>query len=83
MKEETLEEAVENYAKKVGNVSGTGWIYDAVKFGAKWQSERMYSEEDIRNAIDFGANLGLEGYIGNSFEWTRKKDLWFEQFKKK
>ena len=45
--------------------------------------QESYSEEDMRNAIDYGANLGLEGNIGNSFEWTRKKDLFFEQFKKK
>ena len=47
------------------------------------KQERSYSEEDIRNAIDYGAELGLLEDIGNSFEWTRKKDLWFEQFKKK
>jgi hypothetical protein len=47
------------------------------------QDKNKYSEEQVRNAIDYGANLGLEQDIGNSFEWTRKQNKWFEQFKKK
>ena len=46
------------------------------------KEEKMYSESDIRNAIDFGAELGLNDNIGNSFEWTMKQNKWFEQFKK-
>jgi hypothetical protein len=88
MKEETLEEAAERYSEELLEAKTIQphektWIKSMFIYVAKWQAERMYSEEDIRNAIDFGANLGLEGDIGNSFEWTRKKDLWFEQFKKK
>ncbi len=77
MEKETLEEFAERLCpnKQVE--------YDMIIEGAKWQQERSYSEEDIRNAIDYGAELGLSEDIGNSFEWTRKKDLWFEQFKKK
>lgn len=31
--------------------------YDAFIAGAKWQAERMYSEEDIRKAIDMAREL--------------------------
>jgi formylglycine-generating enzyme required for sulfatase activity len=79
MKQETLEEAKERYLD-----SPLPHSYKlAVEFGAKWQKERSYSEEDIRNAIDYGAELGLSDNIGNSFEWTKRKNEWFEQFKKK
>jgi hypothetical protein len=91
-KQETLEEAAKKLTNdfpalevrfNMTNEEIYSWFLEALQKGAKWQQERSYSEEDIRNAIDYGANLGLEGNIGNSFEWTRKKDLWFEQFKKK
>jgi hypothetical protein len=43
----------------------------------------MYREEEVRNAIDYGAKLGLSGNIGNSFEWEKRQDEWFEKFKNK
>ena len=42
------------------------------KLGAKWQAERMYSEEDMREAYKYGRI-----WDATSFE------EWFEQFKKK
>jgi hypothetical protein len=84
-KQETLEKVAENEASIFYEKGTIGWnkYRQIFKDGAKWQAERMYSEEEVRNAIDYGANLGLSKDIGNSFEWKRKKDLWFEQFKKK
>jgi hypothetical protein len=76
-KHETLEEAAERYADfsndhvpicfgdKFNPTSKTDFIA-----GAKYQAERMYSEEDMRNAF--------KGFTsGKSFK------EWFEQFKKK
>jgi hypothetical protein len=76
-KRESLEEAALFYAKQVGNVSGTGWVYDAVKFGAKWLAQRSYSEEEV-----------LELLSKRRFDLKFKKDSkttkeWFEQHKKK
>ena len=82
MKKETLEEAVQRITDDWFN-SFNSLETELVEEGIKWQQERSYSEEDIRNAIDYGAELGLSDNIGNSFEWKIKKDLWFEQFKKK
>ena len=42
----------------------------------------MYSEEEVREAINYGAELGLNGEIGNSFQWKDKQNKWFEEFKK-
>ena len=49
----------------------------AFKEGAKWQAERMYSEEEVLDLLH-----------RRSFDLTHKKDTkttneWFEQFKKK
>jgi len=83
-KQETLEEATEKYFKKVGpNIC----FYDAAKFGAKWQAERSYSEEDL-----IGNNENsLDTFLLNSNEYTQEdRELvietvaeWIEQFKKK
>jgi hypothetical protein len=50
--------------------------------GAKWQSERMYSEEDLRKAFENGVGSGKyqqEYGIKGSMNF----EDWFEQFKKK
>ena len=93
-KQETLEEAAELNAKKVGHYAG----YQDFIAGAKWQQERMYSEEDLISFYNFLENHQLRKY-GNV--WKRitndpkNKPLnfasvddiyiidWFEQFKKK
>jgi hypothetical protein len=63
MKQETLEEAAENYAGRQSDISmrkdplefsksGQELWEEAkedFKAGAKWQQERMYSEEDVLN----------------------------------
>ena len=81
MKQETLEEAAENYnddfqikggskAPHIKNVH----IMNHFIAGAKWQQERMYSEEDLRYAFESATDLNP------SFETF---SAWFEQFKKK
>jgi hypothetical protein len=50
------------------------------KFGAKWQAERMYSEEEVLELLN-----KREDYINsedNIFEYQSNKE-WFKQFKKK
>jgi len=81
MKKETLEEAAKNYAEKVGNVTGKGWLYDAVKFGANYQAERMYSEEDLREVFKQSRQCKIfEKDMPPVYETFEE---WFEQFKKK
>jgi hypothetical protein len=62
---ETLEEA---------NWKVLGTQDDTFYNGAKWQADRMYSEEDLRYAFECATDLNP------SFE---SFSAWFEQFKKK
>lgn len=74
-KQETLEEASwkHNPLKKLDGE----FLRHAFKEGAKWQAERMYSEEEVHNILD----------SNDSQDWSSENNLdyweWFEQFKKK
>jgi hypothetical protein len=73
MKQETLEEVALRLYPEEWN-----WREKRIfKEGAKWQAERMYSEEDIKNAF-------LEGWELRDGELTfrKAKNKWFKQFKK-
>jgi hypothetical protein len=87
MKEETIEEAAErlfsNFQKENPIISKKDIRPFKLGFikGTKWQSERMYSEEDM-------INFHKWAYQKNRIEESDKttKELlkeWFEQFKKK
>ena len=53
-----------------------------VQDGAKWQAERMYSEEDVREAFRQGQdNMDYSNMYGWDTKLTEQE--WFEQFKKK
>ena len=82
MKKETLEEAAERYATNHGMMA---YVFPEKEKsfidGAKWQQERMYSEEDLREVFK-------QSRMAKIFE----KDMppvyenfeeWFEQFKNK
>jgi hypothetical protein len=81
---ETLEEVAETawnlYEHVEGNLYSTSFK-NGFKLGAKWQAERMYSEEDLRRAFNDGQeNMNYDkahGYIAILTE-----QQWFEQFLK-
>ena len=79
MTQETLEEAAARHFNKEDLVEGVNIQYvlqSAFIEGAKWQAERMYSEEDMRNAY--------KKVVGEELnEYELKLIQWFEQFKKK
>jgi hypothetical protein len=76
MKQETLEEAAEKQDYTLGVE------YCAFIEGAKWQQERMYSEEDLREAFRQGQdNMDYSDTYGWDSKLTEQE--WFEQFKKK
>ena len=67
MKKETIEEVAANLADP--NLCKTdNWIA-----GAKWQAERMYSEEDLKSAF----------FNGGGMKDIEEFNYWLEQFKKK
>jgi hypothetical protein len=80
MKIETLEEAIirltldeEDLSKKLA-----GAYY--VTKGAKWQQERSYSEEEVKDII----GQTIEKFYKHHYTLTKAemKEQWFEQFKK-
>jgi hypothetical protein len=76
MKQETLEEAAENYS--ANELSKLGFIN-----GAKWQQEQdknKYSEEELKEAFRVGFNVGYNDAESPSY---LKFEEWFEQFKNK
>jgi hypothetical protein len=80
-KQETLEEAAENFAnsKKWINGGASNWVQFSFKKGAKWQSERGYSEEEVLQMYkDYEAYV-IKTPITEVIEFSK----WFEQFKKK
>jgi hypothetical protein len=50
------------------------------KFGAKWQAERMYSEEEV---IELLQKYRLDLSSGKTANIGDTTKFWFEQFKKK
>jgi hypothetical protein len=82
MKKETIEEASNNYSK--GIIENHIKVLHYVCFidGAKWQKERSYSEEDIREAFRQGQdNMKYDEMYGFDTELTEQD--WFNKFKKK
>ena len=76
MKQETLEEAAENYLEEF-DVENEVSIEDFI-LGAQWQQERNYSEEDLKTAFLDGWQLR-----DGDLPFPKAKNKWFEQFKKK
>ncbi len=78
--EETLKQAAEKFrSNNPGTMQGGNntKILNAFKNGAKWQAERMYSEEDMKQAFLDGIFYSSGDTVENTIE------EWFEQFKKK
>jgi len=74
-KQETLEQAANRLFYTVGN-EGISSI-DSFMKGAKWQAERMYSEEEVLEILCKSHNAEDTSTVSNRLK------KWFEQFKKK
>jgi hypothetical protein len=80
MEKETIEEAAERYAEsKSSNFSFRNTHIRDFKEGAKWQAERMYSEEDMKQFAEWliKVNFNYTSNISDVFL------IWKKQFKKK
>ena len=77
---ETLEEAAENYNLNTINAFGD---YESFIAGAKWQQERSYSEEDLKEAFKDGYSLGFRDFIFEVNLNQENSDEWFKLFKNK
>jgi len=93
---ETLEEAAETYVKDNFQMYAfPEAIMTVYKDGAKWQAERMYSEEDMIDFAEFAATYTDKNrnvhrqmlHAKSKYDGAERTidllNIWFEQFKKK
>jgi hypothetical protein len=73
MEKETIEEAANNWIK---NTSEFLSVKNGFIEGAKWQAERMYSEEEV---LDILYKHTVDIFKGTTLTLTE----WFEEVKKK
>jgi hypothetical protein len=82
MTNETLEElgrfAERKYLERLNNYENCDFSNGVIE-GAKWQQQRMYSEEEV---LDLLAKFRRENR-GKDFIPFKDIQEWFEQFKKK
>jgi hypothetical protein len=71
-----LEEAAKKFADDCTLVSDAA-AYKGFIDGAKWQQERMYSEEEVSEIAKDAYTMGRNNILIGVF------NKWFEQFKKK
>jgi hypothetical protein len=81
-KQETLEEAAEKYVKSdLKKTPLYGMFNDTFIAGAKWQAERMYSEEEVKEAYwNRTDDIDVDGYWISDPE--KDLEMLIEQFKK-
>jgi len=75
---ETLEEAAKRLYQKGLKDDLSLSFHDGVKFGAEWQAERMYSEEEVLELLHKSMIYTFE----DDYQRTTTTK-WFEQNKKK
>lgn len=83
---ETLEEVAKNYIENTMKFSFNSLetktyanrMLKCVEFGAKFQQEKMYSEEDMHKLMD-----EYQDYLFKTNEPVKTFKEWFKQFKKK
>jgi len=79
---EILEEAAKNYAIDNSLIGYELMPYKGFISGAKWQAERMYSEEEVLNLLISKEENTKDSTKYNGVEYITPEE-WFEQFKKK
>jgi hypothetical protein len=77
--DKSLKEAFEKW----GEVQESYDKFDVLRFGAWWQQERSYSEEDIKTAFKVGFSIGYGSDVHAIDEKNKTCKQWFKQFKKK
>ena len=80
-KQETLEEYIKEVTKNFGDEMSIKFTSGGIKLGAKWQAERMYSEEECYKYLhSLMTDIELKGLKINDDTDLKQ---WFDQFKKK
>ena len=86
-KQETLEEYISEVTKNFGDKMSIKFTSGGIKLGAKWQAERMYSEEEVEAIWKFALYSAEQhdkfGTKNKSNFITKDVKEFIEQFKKK
>ena len=84
-KQETLEEVAENslYSQEYLNKEERIIFKKGCVYGAKWQAERMYSEEEVEQICIGMVNWAIDNIDNINAQSGKKFDKIIEQFKKK
>ena len=80
IQQETLEEAAENESEYLADWEDKSMYVRGFVDSAKYQAERMYSEEEVERLCMSAYNQATKD---GSEAWLGTFDKWFEQFKKK
>jgi hypothetical protein len=80
---ETLEEFIQTQLSLGKYQDQKSDIRHSIESGAKWQAERMYSEEDMRKAFIAGGNSQIEEDDAYGSAYGKYMEEWFGKFKKK
>jgi hypothetical protein len=84
-KQETVEEASNNFAiKEIEQCTSYHDLHYGFNEGAKWQAERMYSEEEVYELL-LKHQSAYRSVVRNTspLDWSFDIKQWFEQFKTK
>jgi len=76
-KQETVDEAAEKQYPTIHEQ----YQYDAFIEGAKWIQERMYSEEELKNAFKIGFTIGYGSPVQELDLKNEHCERWFNKFK--
>jgi len=81
-KEETIEEFALRNSKYTNHSNINTQKQEAIILGAKWQAERMYSEEEVYKLL-LKHQSDYRSSVRNSYPLTWSFDIknWFEQMK--
>jgi hypothetical protein len=84
MKQETLYEAFLNCLINKEFKTKEDYIaFKGAEFGAKWQQERSYNEEEVKRAFKVGFSIGYGSPVNGLDSKDETCEVWFEQLKNK
>ncbi len=76
--EETIEKIAENESEYLADWEDKDMYKKGFLDGAKWQQEKMYSEQEVEKMVRAAYTFGEK-----EFKYFGAFKEWFEQFKKK
>lgn len=81
MSKETLDEYIARNTEGIIEPGVRALAQSYLRYGAQWQAERLYSEEEVKEILEKRDKHNL-GNLTLGSRWLTVED-WFEQFKKK